>query len=278
MKKTLSLLCLFLGLNCYPQFDKDFKTEYDSFQFVSKPSPNSHLAKFLAEHIDKKELKTISYTTRKAALKKIIRLSFTLTGNGKPTNFRIHTGNDKLNKKLKSLFKTYPLEKLGIKRKNKLGKYSVQLFSKEKRKTIINSSSIAVYDVPPILNSCKNIKRYSRLTSCFYQGLNKHIVQNFSTEIFKKKKLKKTKSIHIYPLFSVNLEGKIYNINEINFKFDHYSNRRNYYPPSKNIQVELNRVIRSFNLIEVPATRNGKPKYFNYDTFYILTIEKNDKE
>lgn len=276
MKKTLIyILILFIYFKCYPQFDSTFKTEYESFQSISKSNPNSELSNYLKKHINTKDLRRVNFSSKETTVEKTIRLTFQISKKNTPRNFRIRTGDRILDDKIKKLFKDFPLEKLGLKKQNRLGKCSVQLFSKHKGKTIINASSIAILDIPPILKDCQHVKYYSNLTSCFYQGLYKHIIDHFSSVFFMNKKLKKPKELKIYPRFSVDLMGDIYNINESDFKFKNYKNNLEYVRNSKNIESELYRVIKLFNQIIKPATRNGSPIYFNYDTQYIIIVERN---
>lgn len=274
MKNILIVLFISLNLNCYSQFDKDFSTELRSFQSLSKPSPNSRLSQYLIQNLGIKYLNRIKFSDKQKSNGKTIRLTFTLYNKNRPGNFRINTGNIELNKKIIAVFKKYPIEKLGLNSTNKLGICSVQLFSKEKNKTIINASSIAICDISPILEGCQNIKSHSKLTSYFYDSLRKHIVNNFSLSIFDKKQLKRLKSIRLFPRFSVDLEGNIYNINEEDFKLKSYKNNPKNLKSPKHIDQELYRITKSFDKIVKPATRNGKAIFFNYDTFYSFVLEK----
>ncbi len=263
----------FITISCFSQFDKNYTTELESFQDISKPSPNSPLSQYLIKTLGVKYLNRIKFSDKQKANRQTIRLRFNIYDNNKIGNFRINTGNIELNKKIIEIFKKYPIEKLGLNHTNSLGVCSVQLFSRSNKKTIINASTIAVCDIIPVFENCTSVKSHSNLSSCFYEELKNHIIKNFSLSIFNEKQRKKMKNLKFVLSFSIDNQGKIYNIFEEEFKFKSYMNNPSGFRNSKIINEELHRIIKLLDKVAKPAMRNGKPIFYNYDTFYSFTLK-----
>ncbi|GAA4946748.1 hypothetical protein GCM10023314_20040 [Algibacter agarivorans] len=273
-QRIFILFTILISLNSFSQFDADFATELESFQSISKPSPNSHLSQYLITNLGTKYLSRIKFSDKQKSNEKTIRLRFKISDKNRPTNMTIYAGNRELNKNIMEVLKNYPVEKLGLNDSNKLGIYSVQLFSREKNRTIINASRIAICDTPPIFKNCTSIKFYNNLTSCFYKELKNHIIKNFSMSIFSETKRKKMKSLKLFISFSIDTNGKIYNINEEAFKFKTYMNNPVGYKNPKDIDQELSRILKLLGTVVTPAMRNGKPIFYNYDTFYSFPLKQ----
>ncbi len=250
------------------EFEEEYLNESNEFQSLSKPDINNDLSNFIRENLDTDLLKEIDFnkifSTHKYQniSKKIfdytIRLTFEIDKNNKAYNFKVVTGNYDLNKKIIEIFKKYPLEKLSINENFKSGVISIQLFAKENRETIIKASTFAVVDQIPIQKKCSNIQYYRQLNSCFYKNLYDYILANISLETILKQKLRG--EIKIRPRFSIDSNGKVFNVNSI--------------APNAIIKDEIDRIIKSYNEIIIPAKRNNMPKIFFYDTDYVIIIDK----
>jgi hypothetical protein len=243
--------------------------EKNSFQTSATPNETSELSLFLKQNLTSDDLKKInfnqitssfSYKLNPYKLENYdytIRLTFEIGKDNKAQNIKIQTGNADFNKQIKNVFKNFPLEKLNLNDKYKSAIISVQLFCRENKKTIIKASTNAVYDLNPSIKECENLEYYSKRSSCFYNELNKYILQNISLEAISKQKLKG--EITIYPRFSIDINGKIYKVNSI--------------APNSIIKNEIDRIIESFDKKIIPAKRNDIAKDYYYETSYILFIE-----
>lgn len=273
LKKIVLIVLIFQFPNCFAQLDKSKTSETESFQSIYKPSPNSALSQFLIKHIGVHSLNKVKFDTKHKSKEKIITLTFQVNKDIKPYKILVYTGDFELNKKIAEAFKKYPIKKLGLNSTNQLGTCKVQLFSKEKNKTIINASTVAVYFTPPIFKNCLDVNNISQLNSCFYKELKNHILQNFSLGIFNEKQRKKMKNIKFVLSFSIDKEGRIYNIFEDEFKFESYANNPMNYRNPKKINEELRRVLKLLGNVAKPAMRNGNPTTYNYDTFYTFKLK-----
>jgi len=242
-----------------------------SFLKESKPSPESELSIYLKSKLTEKDLKKVNYNNiqnsfsfKTTPLKYktydyTIRLSFEINKKNKAWNLRVQTGNSDLNKKIENIFKNYPIEKFNLNEKNKLGKNTVQLFSREKKKTIINASNFVVLDEKPTIELCSDIKYYSKKSSCLYDDMYNYILENISLSVLSKQK--KRGEIKIYPRFSIDSKGNIYKVNSI--------------APNKAIKKELDRIIKLYDRKLTPSKRNGIPRDYFYSSNYVLIVDKN---
>lgn len=250
------------------EYELIIQKERKIFKSLGKPNKNSEISLFLKKYITEKDLSKINYSNIMSSFSyevnphKIeffdfkIRLKFKLSEKNKISGIRIQTGNKELDYKIIKLFEKYPLKEV-LKINDSKGEYSLQLFEKEGRKTIINASTFFVNDEEPTLEKCKNIERAHKRGSCWYKELYQHILNNISQKEFAKQKLRG--EIKIYPRFSIDSVGNIYNVNSV--------------APNKIIKNEIDRVIETFNKGIIPAKRNKIPKNYFYHTNYILIIE-----
>lgn len=246
--------------------ENEYINENNIFQSLAQPSENSPLADYFKIYLETNLLKKINFSTIKSSYlyKDIsnnkynysIRLTFEINKKNKATNFRINTGNKELDRKVIEVFKKYPLEKLVLKESDKLGKISIQLFAKEDKKTIIKASTFPVVDQLPVIKGCENAKVNSELNHCLYDKLYKYILENISLKNISNQNLRG--DIIIRPRFLINTDGKITRVNSI--------------APNKVIKDEIDRLIESFDQVEIPGKRNDKPKNTYCDTYRTITI------
>lgn len=249
------------------ELEEEYLTESNMFQSLAKPDENSDLSNFLRANLNPELIENIDFNkirslyNYKNISKKIfdytIRLTFEINKKNKASNFRIFTGNYDLNKQIIEIFEKYPLEKFSIDESSKSGKISVQLFAKENKKTIIKASTFAVVDQIPIQKNCTDVKYRQQLSSCFYKSLYNYILNNISLATISKQKLRG--EIKIRPRFSIDTNGKVFHVNSI--------------APNNIIKDEIDRIIKSYNEIIIPAKRNNEPKIFFYDTDYVIIID-----
>ncbi|GIZ09185.1 hypothetical protein [Flavobacterium sp. UMI-01] len=248
---------------------KDFvlsdSIERHTFKTLSKPDVNSELSLFFKENLNSQDLERIDYDKIKSlydfkanpykldVYDYTIRFFFDVDKKGKPYNFKVSTGDNVLNKLVKEIFKKFPLEKLKLTEENKLGLNSIQLFEKVKRKTIIKASTNVILDISPTTENCEVLETGMSRSSCFYNEFREYILNNISLS-------QKMNEVKIESRFSVDSNGKIYNVNCI--------------APKKVIKNEIDRVVKSFNKKIIPARRNNIPIDFFYNTTYIITSNK----
>lgn len=244
-----------------------YTKEVNTFQALAQPSEDSDLANYFKIYLEKKLLQKIDFSTIKwssfykhssnNAYSFTIRMTFEISKTNKVTNCRINTGNKERDKKIIEIFKKYPLEKLGLKESDKLGKISVQLFAKEGKNVIIKASKFAVVDTPATIESCENAELYWQINKCLYDKLYEHILKNLSLKTLNNQELRG--EVIFNPRFTINEEGKIVHVNSI--------------APNETIKNEIDRVIQLFDQVVIPGKRNGKPQNTYYETFRSLTIE-----
>lgn len=249
------------------ELEEEYLTESNRFKSLAKPDESSDLSNFIRANLNPKLIENIDFNKIRSFYndqnipKKIfnntIRLTFEIDENNKARNCIISTGNYDLNKQIKEIFKKYPLEKLSIDESSKSGKISIQLFAYENKKTIIKASAFAVIDQIPIQKNCTDIKYYQQLSSCLYKNLYNYILPNISLATISKQNLRG--EIKIRPRFSIDTNGKVFHVNSI--------------APNKIIKDEIDRIIKSYNEIIIPAKRNNEPKIFFYDTDYVIIID-----
>lgn len=245
----------------------EYINENNEFLSLSKPDVNNDLSNFLKNNLDSDLVKKInfsniksSYTYRNLPNKTYnhsIRLTFEINKNNKAYNFRLDTGNKDLDKHVKDVFKNYPIDKFSLNDTDKIGKISVQLFTKENNKTIIKASTFPVIDIVPTLEICEENNGKRSIYTCFYDKLFEYILANISATTISKQKLRG--NININPRFSVDTTGKIFRVNSI--------------APNKIIKDEIDRIIESYNQIILPAKRNNKIKNAYCSTYRMLIIE-----
>ncbi|MBZ4033709.1 hypothetical protein K6T82_02965 [Flavobacterium sp. 17A] len=244
-----------------------YAKEVTTFQALAQPTEDSDLANYFKIYLEKKLLQNIDFSTigwssfykhpSKNAYSYTIRLTFEISKTNKATNCRINTGNKERDRKIIEIFKKYPLEKLGLKESDKLGKISVQLFAKEDKNVIIKANKFAVVDTPPILKDCENAELYWQINKCLYDKLYEHILKNLSLKTLNNQELRG--EVIFNPRFTINEEGKIVHVNSI--------------APNQIIKDEIDRVIQSFSQVIIPGKRNGNPQNTYCDTYRSLTIE-----
>ena len=115
--------------------------EKKSFLTESKPSQESKLSIYLKSKLTEKDLKKIDYNSIQNSTRfklnplnyktydHTIRLSFEITKKNKYKNVRVSTGNYELNKKIKDVFRAYPIDRLNLNEKSKLGKNICLLYT-----------------------------------------------------------------------------------------------------------------------------------------------------
>jgi hypothetical protein len=248
------------------EIEDEYTNENNTFQALAQPSENSPLADYFKIYLETELLKEINFSTIKSSYlyKDIsnnkynysIRLTFEINKKNKATNFRINTGNKELDRKVIEVFKKYPLEKLALKESDKRGKISIQLFTKEDKKTIIKASTFPVVDQLPVIKGCENSKVNWELNNCLYDKLYQYILENISLKNITNQNLRG--EIIIRPRFLINTDGKITGVNSI--------------APNKVIKDEIDRLIASFDQVEIPGKRNDKPKNTYCDTYRTITI------
>jgi hypothetical protein len=246
---------------------EEYTKEVNTFQALAQPSEDSDLANYFKIYLEQKHLQKIDFSTigwssfykhlSNGTHSYTIRLTFEISKTNKATNCRVNTGNKERDKKIIEIFKKYPLEKLGLKETDKLGKISVQLFAKENKNVIIKASKFAVVDTPPIAKDCEDTKLYWQTNKCLYDKLYEHILQNISLKTLNSQDLRG--EIIFNPRFTINEEGKIVHVNSI--------------APNKVIKDEIDRVIQSFNGIAAAGKRNNSPRSMYCETFKTITIE-----
>lgn len=249
------------------ELEEEYLRENSVFQSLAQPSTESDLANHFKIYLEQNLLKKIDFSKLKTSSyykgisnKKYnytIRLTFEINKKNKAFNFRIHTGDSELDKKVIEIFKKYPLEKLNLNDNAKLGKISVQLFTKENKNIIIKASTFAVIDQLPVLKGCESIAYNSELSRCLYDQIFEYILKNISLENIAKQD--KRGEIVINPRFSIDSNGKIFRVNSI--------------APNKIIKDELDRIITSFNQVIIPGKRNDIPKNTYCETFRMITIK-----
>ncbi|MFG4005255.1 hypothetical protein B0A67_23705 [Flavobacterium aquidurense] len=248
------------------ELEEEYLLENSVFQALAQPSTESDLANYFKIYLEQNLLKKIDFSKLKTSSyykgisnKKYnytIRLTFEINKKNKAFNFRIHTGDSELDKKVIEIFKNYPLEKLNLNDNAKLGKISIQLFTKEDKNTIIKASTFAVVDQLPVLKGCEGIAYNSELGRCLYDQIFEYVLKNISLENIAKQG--KRGEIIINPRFSIDSDGKIFRVNSI--------------APNKIIKDEIDRIITSFNQVIIPGKRNDTPKNTYCETFRMITI------
>lgn len=248
------------------ELEEEYLLENSVFQALAQPSTESDLANYFKIYLEQNLLKKIDFSKLKTSSyykgisnKKYnytIRLTFEINKKNKAFNFRIHTGDSELDKKVIEIFKNYPLEKLNLNDNAKLGKISIQLFTKEDKNTIIKASRFAVVDQLPVLKGCEGIAYNSELGRCLYDQIFEYVLKNISLENIAKQG--KRGEIIINPRFSIDSDGKIFRVNSI--------------APNKIIKDEIDRIITSFNQVIIPGKRNDTPKNTYCETFRMITI------
>jgi hypothetical protein len=234
-------------------FSQDKKFNY---QANTSPSVNNKLSIYLQNNFSKKELKKVSYNH---AQNNII-LSFYLNEKLEVFDIDVSTKNLEIDKKLEDIFTKFPIQELNINTPSPSKKYSLQIISKDGRKSIFNCSTKIIEERGPNCKSCDTIKQFNDRKLCFAQTIQNHFYKTLNFALIKGEA--KEKDSLIFISYFINTKGKLI-----------------YKKNKKDTQKTISEIKRSLNLfpeIINPAQFNNSPKKSKKSVYiYFDQKEKN---
>lgn len=257
MKHFLFLLFFLYATTGFSQSEyQAFIDKYEEFALYAKPNKTNNLSKYFAKRIDSRLIDSYRITDT-IKNKKYIYLTFNLDKSNKPIRIIVNSPYSELNKSIREAFKDFDIEDLHINDKSQLNIYTLQILSQENNKMVINCSTNVVSDRSPIFEGCESSATKSKLSSCFNSKLSEYIANTISPAEIKKAKI--LGKLNLRVKFLVNEKGVI---EQINCK-----------APTDSLSRELNRIIALFPKAKSPATRNGIPTSFIYESIISLEVE-----
>lgn len=173
IKFKITFFLLIVTVCCFSQTTPNF-----NFYTTTNPSPNSDLSIYFKKNVSRKLLREVKFFPKKNN----IVLWFSINKEMKPYNISLNIfGGKKAGDAIKSAFKKYPLEKLGIETLRKKNRYSIQIISKKGTKNTFNCSTKTIIETSISTISCADLDTYIDIEKCVSQEVKKHIynVSNF---------------------------------------------------------------------------------------------------
>lgn len=263
MKSVITGLFICVVTLCYSQSqEKKFSNQYEEFQHYAQPNPDNELSKHFKKYLDADYLEAIDFLQKDEALKKV-NLTFAFNDQNKIIRISANSRYPALNKKLKEVFKKFPVRKLNFSSKNTNTLYTLQIISKENNKTIVNCSSKLVFETYPSIKECESSKSYFKKKKCFERKLEEFILNQISLQIIQQSGL--TGDLKLYPRFEIDRNGSVCKT---------YSKG-----PTKELTDELNRTLMNLPPFLVNGSRNGNfSPFIRTAPIKLIVDNQNQKE
>ncbi len=180
--------------------------------FYSKPNPSAEndFSYFVENKLDEKFIKNSNLNRVNNAL----ILSFELSKKNKPINIRTNARSYELNEEIIKIFNEYPIEKLGLRDRNHLSRYSTSILFFNNNKTGIKTLNQFNVITPPVFKGCEKSKNIAALKKCASTKIKIHFAKRFDSYLPNKLKLKQGKKT-IKIDFKIGVDGKVFDVNAV---------------------------------------------------------------
>ncbi|MFY9241397.1 MAG: hypothetical protein WAO74_00065 [Polaribacter sp.] len=233
MKNNILILLLISSFYNFSQSKENF-----DYQLFSNPDAENELSLYFNRNVSKELLNEARFQPEE----KNIVLSFNINNENKPFRISINNfGSPDLRESILKAFENYPLEKLSIEKLEKKNRYSLQIISEEDGENIFNCSSKIIAETPPICYNCNDLNFYEDIKTCLNVEVEKHFYNQLNFDLLKELEDKET---NLFIAFTISENGSLIN---------NKSNVPDFFVD------EVERVLKTFPLIEKISTLNDKP-------------------
>ncbi|WP_439132556.1 energy transducer TonB [Polaribacter sp.] len=218
-----------------------FKESNTDFLTFTKPSPSNDFSVYVKSKLTETDLQLANLNR----LHNRLSIFFELDKNEQIINLKTNSRSDHLDKKIKQIFKNYPLENLNFLNKKGVHSYTLQVLSFKQDKVVVNTSSTLGYEKAPLFPGCENSKNLQEIKKCFSKNVQLHFSRKFNADLPNRLGLARGK-LKVWIRFIIDKNG---NATKIATKLSQ---------PSPAIDVEVKRVMSLLPKMASVAEQNGK--------------------
>ncbi|RXP58631.1 hypothetical protein EC396_06105 [Lutibacter sp. HS1-25] len=247
MKKLFTLFFCCVAFFGYAQttIQKNDTLRKSIWEKYTDPSLDNFFSNHFKQYLSQELILTADLSKRK----KVISVSFNLDKKNNIIDVSTNSENEILNNAIINAFKLISLDELKIPVKSELHNYSLQIITKENDIPIIKCSSLVLYTLNPVINSCKKNNTYKSSQKCINTTIATYITNNFDINIVKKSG--ETGTIKIFAIFEINKDTK---------KIDNMKVKA----PNEVIEFETKRVLYYFPEVDEPGYMMGDKVSMKY--------------